>query len=214
MPGKHKNKTKGAVAIENLPTPDEVGDSPVSDNTSTASTVVLQLSDQDVSAVVHVAAAVDEGQEAAVRPPSGAEGGGEDSTKDRAPKKRRRVIKPMLLSEEVERQLGDWLEFEVTYIYDKKDQRHMNKDLVNATWDTKAKSLTPPLTMEELKKLFDSIRTRFGKLSAGGKSGQGAPQVTDREKWILNTFLFLRPHIVRQGKTKSCGLDTVVTVVS
>ena len=121
------------------------------------------------------------------------------------------MTKQTVLDEEVERQLGDWLEFEVTFIYDKKDQRHTNKDLVNATWDSKAKSLTPPLTMEELKKLFDSIRTRYGKLSAGGKSGQGAPQFTDREKWILNTFSFLRPHIVCQRKTRTCGPQPAVS---
>ena len=125
-------------------------------------------------------------------------------------KKRKRVTKMTVLDEAVERDLGDWLANEASFIYDKKDPRHTNKDMVSVTWASKAQSLTPALTMEELKKWWDSIRTRFGKLSAGGKSGQGAIQLTDREKWILNTFSFLRPHIVRQRKTRTCGLQTSV----
>ena len=126
-------------------------------------------------------------------------------------KKRKRVTRMTVLDENVERHLGDWLEHEASFIYDKKDPRHTNKDLVNVTWASKAASLNPPLTMEELKKWWDSIRTRFGKLSGGGKSGQGAVQLTERELWILNTFAFLRAHIIRQRKTRTCGLQTSVS---
>ena len=126
-------------------------------------------------------------------------------------KKRKRVTRMTVLDETVERHLGEWLEYEASFIYDKKDPRHTNKDLVNVTWASKASSLNPPLSMEELRKWWDSIRTRFGKLSAGGKSGQAAVQLTERELWILKTFAFLRSHIVRQRKTRTCGLQTSVS---
>ena len=216
-------------------------DTSSSGHTSTADTVVLHLSEQDCSILLDQdlptttaempTADVDtelpnltamptetamptddvepEGTLQEEQPMSSEAEGGPAGAK--GPKKRKRVTRMTVLDEAVERQLGEWLEFEATFIYDKKDPRHTNKDLVNVTWASKASSLNPPLTMEELKKWWDSIRTRFGKVSAGGKSGQAAVQLTDRELWILNTFSFLRSHIVRQRKTRTCGLQTSVS---
>ena len=39
-------------------------------------------------------------------------------------------------------------------------------------------------------------RTVFGKLTAE-KSGDGAREYTDREKWIMDKFSFLKGHITR-----------------
>lgn len=47
-----------------------------------------------------------------------------------------------------------------------------------------------------LRRWYDSMRTRFGKLTLT-KSGQGANERTDRDRWILDTFSFLSKHIVR-----------------
>ena len=201
------------------------GEDTSSGNTSTADTVVLHLSDQDCSVSIPAPIALlgqepnlpnlnvmvtDESQPEITQDeqPMSSEAEGGAAGGKGGPKKRKRVTKMTVLDEAVERQLGEWLEHEATFIYDKKDPKHTNKDLVSATWASKAQSLNPPLTMEELKKWWDSIRTRFGKLSAGGKSGQGAIQPTEREQWILNTFAFLRSHIVRQRKTRTCGLQT------
>ena len=214
----YENVPKAPIAA---PAPEE--DTSSGGNTSTADTVVLHLSDQDCSVSIPAPVALlgqepnlpnlnqtDESQPEATQEeqPMSSEAEGSAAGGKGAPKKRKRVTKVTVLNEDVERQLGEWLEHEATFIYDKKDPKHTNKDLVSATWASKAQSLTPPLTMEELKKWFDSIRTRYGKLSAGGKSGQGAIQPTEREKWILNTFAFLRSHIVRQRKTRTCGLQT------
>ena len=41
-----------------------------------------------------------------------------------------------------------------------------------------------------------NMRTRYAKLIQT-KSGQGARELTARDQWIVETFGFLRPHIVR-----------------
>lgn len=48
-----------------------------------------------------------------------------------------------------------------------------------------------------LKGWYESMRTRFGKISQGGKSGDGAQENTERDRWILEAFNFLSRHIVR-----------------
>ena len=144
-----KNAPKAPIAI---PAPDEVDTS--SSNTSTADRVVLHLTDQDVSVTVPAPVALLQEEEPSQPEPtqedtqqeatpeesqpvsSEAEGGAAGGKA--APKKRKRGTKPTVLDEHIERELGDWLEFEVAFIYDKKDHRHTNKDLVNATWATKA----------------------------------------------------------------------------
>ena len=50
------------------------------------------------------------------------------------------------------------------------------------------------------------MRTQFGRLIQK-KSGDGARQWTDREKWVLTNFDFLKTHIVRVS-TKAMGLQT------
>ena len=51
-------------------------------------------------------------------------------------------------------------------------------------------------------KWFQSQRTLFGKV-IHMKSGQGEPQLTERQKWTRDNFDFLRDHIVRHLKAKS-----------
>ncbi|XP_066957984.1 uncharacterized protein [Macrobrachium rosenbergii] len=73
-------------------------------------------------------------------------------------------------------------------------------------FEEKGQSLVPPVSGRELRTWFTSLRSRFGLLTAE-KSGQGTGRrLTDREKWILNIFHFLKPHIVHQRKPKVLGL--------
>lgn len=52
------------------------------------------------------------------------------------------------------------------------------------------------LAISVLQKWLENMRTRYSKLIST-KSGQEAKQITERDKWIKQTFSFLRPHIVR-----------------
>ncbi|XP_066940454.1 uncharacterized protein [Macrobrachium rosenbergii] len=112
----------------------------------------------------------------------------------------------VILSDENERLVGEWLEQEAEFIYNKGMTAYKDKARVCRAFEEKGRSLAPPVSGPELRTWFTSLRTRFGRLTAE-KSGQGASRrLTDREKWILNIFHFLKPHIVRQKKPKVLGL--------
>ena len=124
-------------------------------------------------------------------------------------RRKRRKNPSVIISEEDEKRLGEWLEDEAEFIYNKGLSAYKDKAKVTRAFEEKARTLDPPLTGEELKTWFTSLRSRFGRLTAE-KSGQGARRrLTDREKWILNIFHFLRPHIVRQKQPKMLGLPQV-----
>ncbi|KAG0715718.1 hypothetical protein GWK47_011308 [Chionoecetes opilio] len=121
------------------------------------------------------------------------------------PRKRRRKSTNIILTEETERMLGEWLEFEVPYLYDKGDPRHKQKEHIEHVWAEKAASMEPPITTLDLMTWFTSLRSRFGRLT-NLKSGDGAKRLTERENWIMNMFQFLKPHIVRQKKPRTLGM--------
>lgn len=115
----------------------------------------------------------------------------------------------VILSEENERLVGEWLETEAEFIYNKGLTAYKDKAKVWRAFEEKGQSLVPPVSGRELRTWFTSLRSRFGRLTAE-KSGQGTGRrLTDREKWILNIFHFLKPHIVRQRKPKVLGLPMV-----
>ncbi|XP_050722489.1 uncharacterized protein LOC127001634 isoform X5 [Eriocheir sinensis] len=65
---------------------------------------------------------------------------------------------------------------------------------------------------EQLRRWFDTMRTRYGKLT-NPKSGSWAHRLpTDRDKWIMRLFSFLDTHIVRhKGRTRGCKTSAPVT---
>ncbi|XP_066950847.1 uncharacterized protein [Macrobrachium rosenbergii] len=130
------------------------------------------------------------------------EGDGLHGPTDQGRKKNLSVI----LSEENKRLVGEWLETEAEFIYNKGLTAYEDKAKVWRAFEEKGQSLVPPMSGCELRTWFTSLRSRFGRLTTE-KSGQGmGRRLTDREKWILNIFHFLKPHIVRQRKPKVLGL--------
>lgn len=133
-----------------------------------------------------------------------------------APKttKKKRKGPCVLLTDDQEQDLADWLEFEAPFIYNKSLKEHADRNKVNKAFEEKAASLDPPITGTQLATWFDSVRTRFGKISNPPEnSGQGASKrLTVREEWIRAIFSFLRPHIIRQRRTKTFDLEPVVNV--
>lgn len=137
--------------------------------------------------------------------------GAEQGTEAEQPKKRRRRATNVILPDDIERDLGEWLHYEVPFMYDKGDPCHKNKDLIESCWNTKGASLDPPVSGANLKMWFNSQRSRYGRLIKD-KSGDGAKRLTEREKWIIATFSFLKPHIRRQHTPRSMGLRRMVSV--
>lgn len=132
--------------------------------------------------------------------------------KNRHPKttQKRRKAAAVILTQEQERDLAEWLEHEVPFIYMKSHKDHVDKLKVNRAWEEKGASLHPPLSGTQLSTWYDSVRTRFSKATKPNeKSGQGASckLLTMREKWITQVFAFLTPHIIRHRRTNTLGLQ-------
>ena len=132
------------------------------------------------------------------------------------PRKRKAAKKPcckkgpyVLLTQDQERDLAEWLEMEVPFVYNKGMKAHSDRHKVTRAFEEKAAQLEPPITGTQLATWYDSIRTRYGRITnPEEKSGQGAPKaLTLREQWIKETFSFLRCHIIRQRKTKVLGME-------
>ena len=124
------------------------------------------------------------------------------------PKKRRKSAM-VVLTEEDERWISQWLEVEGEFIYNKGLNSYKDKAKVAKAFARLGSRCNPPITGDQMRTWFYSLRTRFGRLTTG-KSGQGAmKRMTAREKWILDLFHFLKPHIVRQRRTAQIGLNEV-----
>ena len=52
------------------------------------------------------------------------------------------------------------------------------------------------VTAEVLKHWFAGQRTMYCKEKDWSKSGAGQPQLTARQKWVLNKWAFVKTHIV------------------
>ena len=68
-------------------------------------------------------------------------------------------------------------------------------------------------TAAGMKTWFDSLRTKYGKLSAV-KSGDGARELTFRDKWVLDKFAFLKRHIVRVPSRQACGVSIFTNYIT
>lgn len=56
------------------------------------------------------------------------------------------------------------------------------------------------------------MRTRYGRLTLG-KSGQAAREMTERDKWIYETFTFIGKHIVRFYSKHGVSVSIDVTLI-
>jgi len=100
----------------------------------------------------------------------------------------------LILSDHSEIDISDWLKSN-QFIYTKGSREFRETQLKIRAWEEKAKELN--VEPAALQTWYESIRTKVGKLTKD-KSGQAAPQLTDREKFIIMHFRFLKDHIVRQ----------------
>ena len=92
-------------------------------------------------------------------------------------------------------------------LYTKENARYLDKTRKDSLWKELADQIGR--TAPEVQRWFNSQRTRYGKItSKHRKSGQGAPQMTGRQKWVLTNFGFLSPHILRKASTQTAGFNT------
>ena len=62
------------------------------------------------------------------------------------------------------------------------------------------------VTFEGLKVWWKSVHTRFGKFT-GHHSGDGARELTDRDKYILEKLQFLEMHIACMPSRQTCSVS-------
>lgn len=137
--------------------------------------------------------------------------GAEQWTDADQPKDRRRRETNVILPLEMEKDLCEWLQHEVPFIYDKRDSRHKQKELIDSCWNTKGASLNPNVSGENLKLWFNSQRSRYGRLIKD--NNEDLEKVTTKRKmWIRDTFSFLKPHIRRQRTPRCMGLHRKVSI--
>ena len=64
---------------------------------------------------------------------------------------------------------------------------------------------------DELKLFMENMRTRYGRLTHGGKSGDPSIEHSDRDNFILRSVAFLKEHIRRcpsRSNTKGVRIIT------
>ena len=85
-------------------------------------------------------------------------------------------------------------------LYDKK-QEWLNVAAKSSRWNRVGEQLEPPATGVQCKKHYENMRTRVGKImKKENKSGAGQPERSVRDDEIMETWCFLKQHIVR-GET-------------
>ena len=81
----------------------------------------------------------------------------------------------------------DWLKTHEA-LYNKKLEGYKDTKKKAFLWQKQAELMD----VDELKIWYNSLRTRYTKLKKM-KSGDGAPEHTDRDQWVLNNFSCLAP---------------------
>ena len=74
-----------------------------------------------------------------------------------------------------------------------------------ALWSEIAKELN--LTVIDVKRWFESQRTRYGKLSKQ-QFGQAPRELTRRQSWVYEQIRLVKSHIRRKGANRSLGFNT------
>ena len=108
-------------------------------------------------------------------------------------KKPRNSRAPLFLTEEQEEDLADWVKSHEC-LYMKGKREYKDTALKKNLWEKKAEELG--VSTKSLTTWYDSIRTKVGKLT-NQPSGSSAKSLTDRDRFILRNFDFLKSHIAR-----------------
>ena len=132
-----------------------------------------------------------------------------------APRKRaQKVTVCRILSDEEEVALADWLK-ENPCLYNKGLKEYRDVGVRNRLWAEKAEelhALHPEIEGPQMRKTwYDTIRTRVGKLTREA-SGTAVRKITDRDKFLKNTFSFLATHIARIPSRQGCNVSNHISL--
>jgi hypothetical protein len=140
---------------------------------------------------------------------SEAEGTNEENDEDEEVLEKARPSKPgkskgIVLTVEQKEDMVEWLQ-DNDMLYNKK--KTDCKDVTKKALLWKQKAVVWEMKHDMLTTWFQSMRTRFGKLTKDGeKSGSGTTEPTERDLWILNSFQFMKCHIHRHGRKQMGNL--------
>lgn len=142
---------------------------------------------------------------------------GSDEEESQGKKKRKKRGETVSLTEEQEMNVIEWLkDKEQRFLFDKHERDYIDTSKKQKKWEEKATEMEIPL--EKLMTWYESIRTRYGKLTKEvdkeAKSGAGAPKrKTARAEWILSNLAFLKEHINRQPSRQSCSVSNQFYII-
>jgi len=126
--------------------------------------------------------------------------------------KRKKRIQALVLTEDQEQGLSEWLKVN-TFIYNKKVKQFRDSKRKLIFWDEKAAELG--VDAPGLKTWYDSIRTKVGKITVM-KSGSAVRELTERDQFLMDNFSFLKDHISRvpsrQGVSVSISHITICVI--
>ena len=89
-------------------------------------------------------------------------------------------------------------------LYDKEHPRFHDRNRREALWAEISAELK--LQPFDVRRWFESQRTRYGKLSKL-QSGQAPREMTKRQSWVYQQMDFLKTHIRRKGANRSSGFE-------
>ena len=89
-------------------------------------------------------------------------------------------------------------------LYGKENGRFHNRQRKEALWAEISAELK--LQPFDMRSLFESQRTRYGKLSKQ-QSGQAPREMTKRQSWVYQQMGFLKTHIRCKGANRSSGFE-------
>lgn len=119
---------------------------------------------------------------------------------------KRKKSKALLLTEEQEVDIGEWLRNH-PQLYSKALKAYKDVGKKTKLWDDKARDIGLESGVL-LKTWYESIRTKVGKMTKE-KSGSATKEMTDRDVFIQNNFSFLGDHISRMRGRTACSVSIV-----
>lgn len=101
--------------------------------------------------------------------------------------------------------MASWLEGH-ELIYNKKLNAYKDFRRKDVLWEEKAAEFQK--TVAILKTWYRSIRTRYTRL-VHTKSGEAAAELTERDRWILRSFAWVKPHVAEVKKKTTVSVSTI-----
>ncbi|XP_032880831.1 uncharacterized protein LOC116975622 isoform X2 [Amblyraja radiata] len=114
-----------------------------------------------------------------------------------------RKVLPFTFSRQQEGELVEWYR-QNTILYDKEHEDYRMREKKNKLFQEKAKEY-PDCSYDQLCQWIKNQRTIYGKLTImGTKTGTAGKKFTKRQQWIHDKWSFMKPHIVRVERRRSC----------